>query len=147
MGFLDWGRNFLNSMPLTGGITTSLWGDPDQERVQKAFEQSQQDLAKQRAYQMDSRSNMLSQGALAFGPRNQLLGQMNGQEGPLMDLSQILKNPMSQQQQQDIRSAAFPEPHRTVNNDAYQMMPQNMGTQFNYVPPGGSPQRKSPYGR
>ena len=107
MGFLDWGRNFFNSLPVVGGLTSTLWGDPQQEAMQKAFEQTQQELRKQRAYNMDTRANMMNQAQLAFGPRNQMLGQMMGQQGPAMDLSAILKNPMSQQQQDDIRTAAF----------------------------------------
>lgn len=109
MSFLDWGRNLFNNLPIVGGLTSSIWGDPDQERVQDAYKQSQQDLAKQRAYNMDARTNMMNQGALAFGPRNQMLGQMMGMQGPAMDLSQILKNPMSQAQQDDIRNSAFPQ--------------------------------------
>ncbi len=107
MGLFDFGRKFFNSMPFVGGITSSIWGDPTQEAHQRSFEQSREDLAKQRAYMMDARMNAMNQGALAFGPRNQMLGQMMGQSGPAMDLSQMLQNPMSMAQQNDIRTAAF----------------------------------------
>lgn len=136
MGFLDWGRGFMNSLPVAGGVFSSIWGDPKQEAHQQSFDDAERQLAQQRAYQMDSRSNMMSQGALAFGPRNQMMGQMMGQQGPAMDLSQILKNPMSQQQQQDIRSSAFPNPGATDHNDSFQMLPPNSGTNFNYSSPG-----------
>lgn len=140
MGFLDWGRNFFNGLPLVGGITSSIWGDPDQENVQDAFKKAQQDLARQRAYQMDSRTNMLSQGAAAFGPRNQMLGQMMGERGPdaqAMDLDRILKNPMSYQQQDDIRTAAFgdgrPKPAPTQPTPTF-MGRHNMGGGQNMAP-------------
>lgn len=110
MSFWDSLRSIGNSLPFTGGITSSIWGDPSQEKHQRSFDQAKQMLDKQRAYNMDARGNMLNQGALAFGPRNQMLGQMMGQRGPdaqAMDLSQILKNPMGQAQQDDIRNAAF----------------------------------------
>lgn len=109
MSLWDGFRNFSNSLPFVGGLTSSLWGDPDQENVQKAYQHSQQELAKQRFYNMDARNNMMSQGKLAFGPRNQMLGQMMGQQGPAMNLDYILKNPMGLEQQADIRSQAFPD--------------------------------------
>lgn len=107
MGFFDFGRSFINGLPLVGGITSNLWGDPSQENMQRAFQQAQADMAKQRAYNMDGRMNAMGQGALAFGPRNDMLGQMMGKQGPAMDLAPMLKNPMPYQQQQDIRTAAF----------------------------------------
>lgn len=109
MGFLDFGRSFLNKLPFTGGLTSSLWGDPAQENTQQSFDQAQQMLAQQRSGMMDSRMNAMNQGALAFGPRNQILGEMIG-KGPgqnLMDLGPMLQNPMSPQMQGDIRQAAF----------------------------------------
>lgn len=122
MGFFDWGRNLVNSLPVVGGLTSQLWGDPDQEAMQDAFKQSQQDLAKQRAYNMDARMNAMKQGALAFGQRNQMLGQMMGQRGPnaqAMDLGPMLQNPMSPAQQQDIRSSAFGDPDRNQINGPF----------------------------
>lgn len=110
MGFLDFGRSFINSLPGVGGITSSLWGDPSQEAHQKSYERAQQMLAQQRSNMMDSRMNAMNQGALAFGPRNQMLGQMMGQQGPnaqAMDLAPMLQNPMSPSMQGDIRQAAF----------------------------------------
>ena len=110
MGFFDWGRSFVNALPGVGGITTALWGDPSQEGVQDAYKQSRDDMAKQNAYQMMARMNAMNQGALAFGPRNAMLGQMMGQKGPnpqAMDLTPMLQNPMSQMQQQSIGQAAF----------------------------------------
>ncbi len=107
MGLLDFGRKFINGLPIVGGITSNIWGDPSQEAVQDAFKQTQEQQAKQRAYSMDARMNAMNQGALAFGPRNQMLGQMMGQQGPAMDLGPMLQNPMGQQQQTDIRTAAF----------------------------------------
>lgn len=109
MGFLDFGRSFLNKIPVTGGLTSSLWGDPAQEDVQKSYEQAQQQMAQQRSGMMDSRMNAMNQGALAFGPRNQMLGEMMG-KGPgqnLMDLGPMLQNPMSPEMQGGIRQAAF----------------------------------------
>lgn len=103
-------RDFLNSIPVAGGLLSNLWGDPDQEAHQRSYRQAQEQMAKQRAYQMQARTNMMNQGAAAFGPANQMLGQMMGQRGPgaqALDLSQILKNPMGGQQQNDIREAAF----------------------------------------
>lgn len=110
MGFFDFGRNFINSLPGIGGITANLWGDPSQEGVQKSFDQAQQQMAMQRSNMMDARMNAMNQGALAFGPRNQMLGQMMGQQGPdaqAMNLQPMLQNPMSPGMQGDIRQQAF----------------------------------------
>lgn len=107
MGFFDWGRSLVNSIPVVGGLTSQIWGDPSQEAVQDAFGKSREELAKQRAYMMGGRMNAMNQSALAFGPRNQMLGQMMGQQGPLMDLGPMLQNPMPQAQQDDIRNQAF----------------------------------------
>lgn len=107
MSFLDFGRKFINSLPGLGGVTTALWGDPSQEAVQKAFGQSREEMAKNRSDMMDARMNAMNQGAMAFGPRNQMLGQMMGQQGPLMDLGPMLQNPMPAQMQSRIREAAF----------------------------------------
>lgn len=112
MGFFDFGRRFINGLPGVGGITSSLWGDPSQEGVQDAYKQAQQEQEKMRAYMMEGRMNAMNQGALAFGPRNQMLGEMMG-KGPgqdAMDLGPMLQNPMPQQQQTDIREAAFGKP-------------------------------------
>lgn len=109
MGFLDFGRQFLNNLP-GGSLLSNLWGDPSQEAHQKSFEKAQQMMAGQRSNMMDARMNAMGQGALAFGPRNQMLGQMMGQQGPgaqAMDLTQMLQNPMPNQMQTDIRTAAF----------------------------------------
>lgn len=109
MGFFDFGRSFINSLPGVGGLTSSLWGDPSQEAVQKSYQQAQEELKKQRANMMDARMNAMGQGALAFGPRNQMLGEMMG-KGPgqnLMDLGPMLQNPMPQGMQNDIRNQAF----------------------------------------
>lgn len=110
MGFFDFGRKFINGLPIVGGITSNLWGDPSQEAVQKAYGQAQEDQAKQRAYMMDARMNAMGLGMQAFGPRNEMLGQMMGKQGPLMDLNKMAINPMGSAQQQDIRTAAFGNP-------------------------------------
>ena len=107
MGLFDFGRKFINGLPIVGGITSNLWGDPGQEAMQQAFGDARQQLKADRAYNMEGRTNAMNQAALAFGPRNQMLGQMMGQQGPAMDLAPMLKNPMPYQQQQDIRQAAF----------------------------------------
>lgn len=107
MGFFDFGRRFINGIPLVGGITSNLWGDPSQEAMQQAFGQAQDQLKENRAYNMEGRMNAMNQAALAFGPRNDMLGQMMGKQGPAMDLAPMLQNPMPHQQQQSIRQAAF----------------------------------------
>lgn len=115
MGFFDWGRSLVNALPGVGGITTAIWGDPSQEGVQDAYKQSREEMAKQNAYQMMGRMNAMNQGALAFGPRNQMLGQMMGQTGPnaqAMDLTPMLQNPMSHAQQDAISQAAFGAPNQ-----------------------------------
>ena len=109
MGVLDWGRSFVNKIPVAGGLASSLWGDPGQEGVQEAMAKAEEEKKKQRAYMMDARMNAMNQGALAFGPRNQMLGEMMG-KGPgqnAMDLDPMLQNPMPQAMQNDIRQQAF----------------------------------------
>jgi hypothetical protein len=102
-------RKFINSLPGIGGLTSSLWGDPSQEGVQQAYAQALEELKKNRSNMMDSRMNAMNQGALAFGPRNQMLGEMMG-KGPgqnAMDLAPMLQNPMPMNMQNDIRQQAF----------------------------------------
>ena len=107
MSFFDFGRRFINGLPGVGGIMSNLWGDPGQEGVQQAFERAQQMQREQRANMMQGRMNAMNQAALAFGPRNDMLGQMMGQQGPAMNLAPMLQNPMPQNQQNSIREAAF----------------------------------------
>lgn len=103
-------RRFMNSLPGAGGFLTSLWGDPGQEAHQKAMQQAQEMLKMQRSNQMDGRMNAMNQGAMAFGPRNDMLGQMMGKQGPAMDLAPMMQNPMPVNQQNDIRAQAFGVP-------------------------------------
>lgn len=143
-GFFDWGRSFLNSLPGAGGILSSLWGDPSQEGVQDAYKKAQQMMAQQRSNQMDSRMNAMNQGALAFGPRNAMLGQMMGQKGPnpqAMDLTPMLQNPMSAGAQNNIRQAAFGSAPPSNAPPGYGGAPAQSVGAF-----GGVPQ-KDPYGR
>lgn len=100
-------RRFFNSLPVAGGLLSSIWGDPGQEAHQAAMRQAQEMLKGYRNDQMDSRMNAMTQGAQAFGPRNDMLGQMMGQQGPAMDLAPMMQNPMSPGMQNGIRAAAF----------------------------------------
>ncbi len=105
----DKGRNLAGGLPFVGGMFKGIFGDPEQEAMQRAYEQAQQQMAMQRNNMMDSRMNAMGQGALAFGPRNQMLGEMMG-KGPnsnAMDLSPMMQNPMSPSMQGSIRQAAF----------------------------------------
>jgi len=135
MGIFDFGRRFINGLPIVGGITSNLWGDPGQENMQQAFAQAQQEMAKNRAYQMDGRMNAMNQSALAFGPRNDMLGQMMGKQGPAMDMAPMLQNPMPQQQQQDIRDAAFGP--KTMAERIQQHVQKNAVPQFDPRTLGG----------
>jgi hypothetical protein len=110
----DGPRKFVNSLPVVGGLMSSIWGDPGQEAHQKALQRAREEQLRQRAFDMDAQMNAMNQGAQAFGPRNQMLGQMMGQQGPAMDLQPMLQNPMSQAQQDSIRSAAF-DGHRVAD--------------------------------
>ena len=144
MGFFDWGRSFINSLPLVGGVTSSLWGDPSQEGVQDAYKQAQGQMAQQRSNVMDARMNAMNQGAMAFGPRNQMLGQMMGQRGPnaqAMDLKPMLQNPMTPQAQAGIRQAAFGSAPPTQAPPGYGGGPAPSTGAFSGMPP------KDPYGR
>lgn len=141
MSFFDPFRSFINSLPVVGGVTSSLWGDPSQEAVQHAYGQAQQEQRKNRAYNMDARMNAMNQGALAFGPRNQMLGQMMGQQGPAMNLDPMLQNPMTMAQQNDIRAQAFGSGPPTAAPQGYGGQPQAAGGAFT----GTGPQ--NPYRR
>lgn len=113
MGFLDgaWDsyRGFVNGLPFVGGMTAGLWGDPSQEAVQEAYKQAQEQQRRDRAYAMQGRMNAMDQGALAFGPRNQMLGEIMGNRNgqPAFDLEPMIRNPMPRMQQEEIRRAAF----------------------------------------
>lgn len=109
MGFFDWGRGLINKIPIYGGIASAVWGDPGQEDHQKSMAHAQREEEKMRAYMMDARMNAMNQGAMAFGPRNEMLGEMmgKGQGQNAMDLAPMLQNPMPQNMQNDIRTTAF----------------------------------------
>lgn len=112
MGFFDWARGAINKIPIYGGVASAIWGDPSQEAHQESFQKARGMLDMNRADQMDSRMNAMNQGALAFGPRNQMLGEMMG-KGPgqeLMNLDPMLQNPMTQGMQDRIRQQAFGRP-------------------------------------
>ena len=144
MGFLDFGRSFLNSLP-GGGVLSSLWGDPSQEAHQRSFEEAQKMMAMQRSNQMDARMNAMNQGALAFGPRNQMLGQMMGQRGPnaqAMNLNPMMQNPMTPGAQASIRQAAFGSAPPTSAPPGMGGGPAGSSGAFT----GGMPP-KDPYGR
>lgn len=143
MGFFDWGRSLVNTLPGVGGLTTALWGDPSQEGVQDAYKKSQQQMAQNRANMMDARMNAMNQGALAFGPRNQMLGEMMGMgKGKnFMDLTPMMQNPMPQTMQNDIRTQAFGSAPPAAAPPGYGGQPAPSYGQFGGVPP------KDPYGR
>lgn len=143
MGFFDWGRSLVNSLPGVGGITSNLWGDPSQEGVQDAYKQSRQQMAQQRSNMMDARMNAMNQGALAFGPRNQMLGEMMGMgKGTnFMDLGPMMQNPMPPAMQQGIRQAAFGSAPPTNAPPGYGGGPAQSSGTFGGMPP------KDPYGR
>lgn len=144
MGFFDWGRSFINGLPLVGGVTSNLWGDPSQEAHQDAMQQAQGMMGQQRSNMMDARMNAMNQGALAFGPRNQMLGQMMGQRGPgaqAMNLAPMMQNPMTPNAQAGIRQQAFGSAPPTQAPPGYGGGPAGSSGQFTGTPP------KDPYGR
>lgn len=107
-------RNTLNSIPFVGGLFKGILGDPEHEAMQRAMEEAKQVLTRERAFNMEGRTNAMNQGALAFGPRNEMLGEMMG-KGPgqnAMDLAPMMQNPMPQMQQDEIRAAAFGPPEQ-----------------------------------
>lgn|SRR5512139_34234 len=109
----DKGRNLAGGLPFVGGMFKGIFGDPEQEAMQRAYEEARKQMAQQREFNMDGRMNAMNQGALAFGPRNQMLGQMMGQRGPgaqAFDLAPMLQNPMSDAHQASIRNNAFGNP-------------------------------------
>lgn len=147
MGFFDFGRSFLNSIPLQGGFTTALWGDPSQDAHQDAMSKAQGMMGQQRSDMMDARMNAMSQGSLAFGPRNQMLGQMMGQRGPnaqAMNLQPMMQNPMSPGMQAGIRQAAFGSAPPTAAPPGIGGGPAPSNGQFTG---GMGMQPKDPYGR
>lgn len=140
----DRGRNILNGLPFIGGTMKGIFGDPEQEAMQRAMAEAQEKMAMQRSNMMDARMNAMNQGALAFGPRNQMLGQMMGQRDPgaqAMDIGPMLQNPMPMNMQQDIRTAAFGSAPPTNAPPGYGGQPQAPGGAFT----GTGPQ--NPYRR
>lgn len=134
MGFFDWGRGLINKIPIYGGIASAIWGDPGQEAHQKSLGQAKEEEEKMRAYMMDARMNAMNQGALAFGPRNQMLGEMmgKGKGQNAMDLQPMLQNPMTMAQQNDIRTTAFgpmPKPQMSQEEQAIRGMGKYRGYQ------------------
>lgn len=143
----DKGRNFLGGLPFVGGLFKGVFGDPEQEAMQRAMKEAQLKIAQQREYQMGGRMNAMNQGALAFGPRNEMLGEMlgKGRGNPAFDLAPMLKNPMTDAHQASIRNAAFggaPTQAPTSAPPGYGGGPAVSGGTFTgQVPP------KDPYGR
>ncbi len=86
-------RSGMNSIPIVGGLTSSIFGDPDQEDHQANLERAQAQINGYRPQAMQGRMNAMNQGALAFGPLNQLMGQMYG-KGAMQNMKPMMQNPM-----------------------------------------------------
>lgn len=101
-GIVDSGRSFLNSLPIAGGIFEGLFGSPEQEaharelaRVKAAYEAYRPEMQANRFGAMQNQS-------AAFGPMQQLMGQMYG-PGAQMDFSKIVQNPFANSQNPKMR--------------------------------------------
>lgn len=84
----------MNSIPIVGGLSTAIFGDPNQEAHQQQLAQNKADIAAYRPEVLRARLNAMNQGALAFNPLNNLMGQMYGQ-GAQMDMKQMMQNPFA----------------------------------------------------
>lgn len=100
-------RSFVNSLPVVGGVFESIWGSPEQEAKQAAMEQAKQAMFAYRPMAMDTRMNAMQNSAAAFGPMQQLMGQMYGQ-GAQTDMSKLISNPFPDRMQDDMRQMAKP---------------------------------------
>jgi hypothetical protein len=107
-------RRLVNSIPVVGGIGSSIWGDPDQEAHQKAMKRASGQAAQYRPELMNSRMNAISQMSQAFEPMNQMMQQVygggqpgKGPTGGMMDIEAMTQNPMSQGMQDQMYQSAF----------------------------------------
>lgn len=119
-------RSFMNSLPVAGGLFESLWGSPEQEAHQKSMEQAKQAMFQYRPWAMDAGMNVMNNQAAAFGPMQQLIGQMYG-NGAQMDFGKIIQNPFSAEHQANIRGMVNPQQRQggpgmqTTQSDGYGM--------------------------
>jgi hypothetical protein len=107
-------RSFFNSLPVAGGLFESLWGSPEQEAKQKAMAEAQQAMFAYRPVAMDARLGAMNNMSAAFGPMQQLMGQMYGPAAQT-DMSKLIGNPFSEQAQAEmLAKAQGPGPGRTT---------------------------------
>jgi hypothetical protein len=115
MSFWDSMRSGVNSIPIVGGVTSGVWGDPAQEAHQKQLEQNKKQLQQYRPVNMQGRMNAMNQSALAFEPLQKLMAQMYGQ-GAVPNMQGMLKNPMPQEGMDQMYQAAYGRGAPPVNN-------------------------------
>jgi hypothetical protein len=110
----DRGRRMINSVPIFGPIAKTIFGDPDQEAHERAMKQASNEMSANRVGMMESRVGSMQNMAQAFEPMNQMLQQMyggssagQGQNGGLVDLQALTKNPFTQGMQDNMYQSAF----------------------------------------
>jgi hypothetical protein len=105
----DKGRSFAGNLPIVGGLAKSVFGDPAEEKHQRAMQQVAAAAAQRRPEMMQSRMNAINQMSQAFEPMNRMTAEMNGM-GPdarMMDIQSMTRNPMSQGMQDQMYMSAF----------------------------------------
>lgn len=102
-------RSITNSLPIVGGLSSAIFGDPNQEDHQKQMEAAAQRIKQYRPMAMQGRMNAMNQGSLAFNPLNELMSQMYG-PGARQDIQGMNKNPLPRQEQDRAYMEAFGHP-------------------------------------
>jgi hypothetical protein len=89
---MDGLRRGLNSVPIAGGVFSSIWGDPDQEAHAAAMEQAAKQYEQYRPLAADARFQAFNNMSAAFGPMQQLMAQMYG-KGATTPFSAMVQQP------------------------------------------------------
>lgn len=85
-------RRPLNHIPLLGGLGSSIWGDPDQDRMQDALAASIAEAKRVQPLMHQRDLTQARQTMGAYAPVNDLIGQMYG-PGAKIDLGALLADP------------------------------------------------------
>jgi hypothetical protein len=110
----DDGKRTLNSLPIVGAVSESIFGNPDEEAHLKKMKQAETQLNQARPAMMQSRMNAVNNMSGAFEPMNNMMqqayggGNMPSHGGSgMFDLERMRQNPMSMGQQSQMNAKAF----------------------------------------
>lgn len=122
---------FWNEIPLVGGLLGGIFGNPEQEAHEKALKRAQQEMFQYRPEALDARMNAMHSMAGAFGPANNMMGQMYG-SGAQMDVGSMIQNPFSPEAQARMRAMANPKKNTTIRAQTPEWDPYSANNSVNH---------------